>query len=67
MQGAFVVRMNRTRAASEDFAGQVEEVDTGKALRFRSPQELIQFLSQLPSEERGSFVSPQQRQQEVEK
>jgi hypothetical protein len=53
MQGAFVVRMDSTRAASEEFVGQVEEVDTGRAIRFRTPTELIQFLRQLPREDRG--------------
>jgi len=48
-----VVRMESTRAASEEFVGQVEEVDTGRAIRFRTPTELIQFLRQLPGEDRG--------------
>jgi len=45
MQGAFVVRLGVT--GSEDCAelsGRVEEVDTGRALKFRSEKELIEFL-----------------------
>jgi hypothetical protein len=45
MRGAFVVRL---RTASEEPAGpiegSVEEVDTGEPYRFRSEEELLQFL-----------------------
>jgi hypothetical protein len=69
MQGAFVVRMDSTRAESEEFVGQVEEVDTGRALRFCTPTELIQFLRQLPSGDRGGPSSrvEQNEGQQVEK
>ena len=45
MQGAFVVRLGGD--GSEDCAelsGRVEEVDTGRTLKFRSEKELIEFL-----------------------
>jgi hypothetical protein len=45
MQGAFVVRLGAN--GSEDcaeLAGRVEEVDTGRTLKFRSEKELIEFL-----------------------
>jgi hypothetical protein len=45
MQGAFVVRLGV--GGSEDCAelsGRVEEVDTGRTLKFRSGKELIEFL-----------------------
>ena len=45
MRGAFVVQL---RKPGQDVAGQiegsVEEVDSGKQLHFRSPDELIAFL-----------------------
>lgn len=42
MQGAFVVQLG---AQSEDeIVGRVEEVDTGRSLRFRSGKELLDFL-----------------------
>jgi len=45
MRGAYVVRLGVD--GSEDCAelsGRVEEVDTGRTLKFRSEKELIQFL-----------------------
>ena len=48
-----MVRMSRTRTALEQFVGEVEEVDSGKALRFCTAEELIQFLRE-PSHPDGS-------------
>jgi hypothetical protein len=50
MQGAFVVRLGVD--GSEDCAelsGRVEEVDTGRTLKFRSEKELIEFLRRASS------------------
>lgn len=47
MRAAFVVRLGRkTKPAQNIFEGSVEEIDTGKELRFHSAEELIQFLGQ---------------------
>ena len=45
MRGAFLIRLARnTKPAAGRFEGRVEEVDSGKELRFRSSEELLQFL-----------------------
>ena len=45
MRGAFVVRLAReTNPSEEHFEGSVEEVDSGKELKFRSSAELLTFL-----------------------
>jgi hypothetical protein len=47
MRGAFVVRLGpQTDPARGRFEGSVEEVDTGKRLKFRSTEELLGFLGQ---------------------
>jgi hypothetical protein len=47
MRGAFVVRLGpQTDSAQGQFEGSVEEVDTGKRLKFRSTEELLRFLGQ---------------------
>lgn len=47
MRGAFVIRLGAESKPSEDrFEGWVEEVDSGKELRFHTTGELIQFLSE---------------------
>jgi len=47
MRGAFVVQLgNSSQPAQNQFEGWVEEVDSGKQLRFRSTEELLQFLSE---------------------
>jgi hypothetical protein len=47
MRGAFVVRLApQTDTAREQFEGSVEEVDTGKRLKFRSTEELLRFMGQ---------------------
>ena len=47
MRGAFVIRLApETDPARNLFAGWVEEVDSGKELRFHSTGELIQFLGE---------------------
>jgi len=45
MRGAFVLRLGaETKPSEERFEGWVEEVDSGKELRFHSTGELIHFL-----------------------
>ena len=47
MRCAFVVRLGpKTRPSAGQFEGWVEEVDTGKELRFRSDEELLKFLGE---------------------
>jgi hypothetical protein len=47
MRGAFVVRLGPDTKPSEDcLQGWVEEVDSGKEVRFHSAGELIQFLGE---------------------
>jgi hypothetical protein len=45
MRGTFVVRLGPgTETARGQFEGSVEEVDTGKRLKYRSTEELLRFL-----------------------
>jgi hypothetical protein len=47
MRGAYVLRLAPgTDSARGEFEGSVEEVDTGKRLKFRSTEELLRFLGQ---------------------
>jgi hypothetical protein len=47
MRCAFVVRLGpKTRPSAGQFEGWVEEVDTGKELRFGSNDELLKFLGE---------------------
>jgi hypothetical protein len=47
MRQAFVLQLgSETDTARSHFAGVIEEVDTGRELRFRSTEELIAFLAQ---------------------
>ena len=60
MRGAFVIRLTpETEPAQNRFAGWVEEVDSGKELRFRSAEELLQFLR-----ERFETAFPSRRDKE---
>jgi hypothetical protein len=43
MRGAFVVQLRKAAQGSQ-LEGSVEEVDTGKQAKFRSENELIEFL-----------------------
>jgi len=46
MRGAFVVQLGTaSQPAQSEFEGWVEEVDSGKQLRFRSTHELLTFIS----------------------
>jgi len=45
MQGAFVVCLgSQGEQSQEELEGRIEEVDSGKSLRFHSGEELIEFL-----------------------
>ena len=47
MRGDYVVRLKPgTEPARGRFEGSVEEVDTGKRVKFQSTEELIRFLGQ---------------------
>src|SRR5205814_8717857 len=47
MRGAFVVQLGpETKPSEGRFEGLVEEVDSGRELRFRSAEELMTFLGQ---------------------
>ncbi len=47
MRGAFVIRLGReTNPFDGHFEGSVEEVDTGKELKFQSSTELLRFLGE---------------------
>jgi hypothetical protein len=44
---AFVLQLGpETRAAERQFTGRIEEVDTGREVRFRSTDELLAFLAE---------------------
>jgi hypothetical protein len=47
MRQAFVLTLgHETDTKRRQFVGVIEEVDTGRELRFRSTEELIEFLAQ---------------------
>ena len=47
MRQAFVLTLGyETEVNCRQFAGLIEEVDTGRELRFRSTEELLEFLAQ---------------------
>ncbi|MGH9882111.1 MAG: hypothetical protein ACRD6N_11805 [Pyrinomonadaceae bacterium] len=47
MRQAFVLQLgSETEAARRHFVGFIEEVDTGRELRFSSTEELLEFLAQ---------------------
>ena len=46
MRGAFVIRLgSETQPADRQFGGWIEEVDSGRELRFRTTDELLRFLA----------------------
>ena len=47
MQGAFVIRLGpETNPSSGHFEGCIEEIDSGKELKFQSSTELLRFLGE---------------------
>ena len=55
MQGAFVVQLST--GYSEELSGRAEEVDTGRAVHFRSGAEILEFLHHNDSDQDLRFVS----------
>jgi hypothetical protein len=65
MRGAYVVRLGPgTDFAGGHFEGSVEEVDTGKRLKFQSTDELLKFLGQSLEEARRRETGPQSKQEQ---
>jgi hypothetical protein len=55
MKQAFVLQLgSETDISRRHFVGRVEEVDTGRELRFRSTEELLEFLAQCFDDARRS-------------
>jgi hypothetical protein len=47
MKQAFVVKLGpETKTTALHFEGLIEEVDTGRELRFRTTEELLKFLAE---------------------
>ena len=58
MREAFVLTLgNETDTDRRQFVGVIEEVDTGRELRFRSTEELLKFLAEcfLDAKQRGGL------------
>lgn len=58
MRQAFVLTLGaETDATRHHFVGLIEEVDTGRELRFKSTEELLEFLAKCfeDSEQDGTF------------
>jgi hypothetical protein len=65
MQAAFVLQLDSdTHPAERRVTGRIEEVDTGRELRFRSTDELLAFLCQcfeLAQRRRHDMDQPRRR------
>jgi hypothetical protein len=60
MRRAFVLQLgSETETARRHFAGSVEEVDTGRELRFKSTDELLEFLGKCFDEALRSGKEPE--------
>jgi hypothetical protein len=65
MRGAYVVRLGPgTDFAGGQFEGSVEEVDTGKRMKFQSTDELLKFLGQSFEEVLRRERGPQAKQEQ---
>ena len=63
MQGAYVVRIGaHEQQDREELAGLVEEVDSGRSQRFRSGEELLQFLRQRQQDALAELEKNRQQQ-----
>jgi hypothetical protein len=60
MRGAFVVQIHKS-APTNELAGLVEEVDSGKQVRFHSETELVGFLRECL----GRGVASQEEEEET--
>ncbi len=59
MKQAFVLQLgSETDISQRNFAGYIEEVDTGRELRFRSTEELLDFLAECFDDARRSESEP---------
>jgi hypothetical protein len=64
MRGAFVLQLgSETKTKQHCFCGRIEEVDTGRELRFRSTQELLDFLARCFMEANDSDLRLQQKKE----
>lgn len=61
MQGAYLVQLGTESGA--ELAGRVEEVDTGRAFRFRSGSELLRFLEDTMQDQLEQKVAGQEKAQ----
>jgi hypothetical protein len=62
MRGAFVLTLaSETRPTQGRFEGWIEEVDTGRELRFRSTEELLAFLARCFDETRRCTAAGRDR------
>ena len=58
MRQAYVLQLgSETEASRRHFVGSIEEVDTGRELRFKSTEELLTFLAECF--DRGKHVEPE--------
>ena len=67
MRGAFVVRLGLrlgTESERSQFEGWVEEVDSGKRVKFHSSEELLRFLGQSFEEALRRDREPKQRKEQ---
>ncbi|HKE57556.1 MAG TPA: hypothetical protein VKB46_12660 [Pyrinomonadaceae bacterium] len=59
MKWAFVLQLgSETNTGQHQFTGFIEEVDTGRELRFRSTDELLEFLGKCFNEASSSGLEP---------
>jgi hypothetical protein len=56
MQGAYVVQL-RMESPEDRLSGRVEEVDTGRMVRFQSEEELLEFLRRRQFDERSAAAA----------
>jgi len=56
MQGAYVVQL-RMESPEDKLSGRVEEVDTGRVVRFQSEEELLEFLRRRQFDERSAAAA----------
>jgi len=59
MKQAYVLQLgSETDAARRHFVGRIEEVDTGRELRFKSTDELLTFLAECFDKSRKRELEP---------
>lgn len=61
MKQAFVLQLgSETDISRRHFEGCIEEVDTGRELRFRATEELLEFLAQCFDNARRREIGPEE-------